>query len=204
VRLAGLALVVALLGALMVPAAVSADVRASDRVVGRSAKDLSIPSAAMPDVKMVAGVLMTEDGRVLWARRPADRRAMASITKLMTAVVALENAGPGDMVTVPKASGEVGESTSFLRPGEKLPMSEILEALLVKSGNDAAIAIAQHVAGDDKSFVALMNAKAVGAQADALRQPARPRRDRPLLHGGRPRRAGALCHDQARDPPHRR
>jgi D-alanyl-D-alanine carboxypeptidase (penicillin-binding protein 5/6) len=64
------------------------------------------------------------------------------------------------MVTIPKASGQVGESTAFLRPGEKLPMDQVLEALLVKSGNDAAVAIARSVAGSDEAFVKLMNDKA--------------------------------------------
>src|SRR5690606_20668027 len=53
-----------------------------------------------------------------------------------------------------------GESTSFLRVGEELPMSEMLEALLVKSGNDAAFTIAAHVAGSEEAFARLMNAKA--------------------------------------------
>jgi D-alanyl-D-alanine carboxypeptidase (penicillin-binding protein 5/6) len=85
---------------------------------------------------------------------------MASITKVMTAVVALEKGDLNSTVTIPKASGQVGESTAFLRPGEKLPMSQVLEALLVKSGNDAAVAIARNVAGSDEAFVQLMNDKA--------------------------------------------
>ena len=72
--------------------------------------------------------------RVPWSRNPDRRRAMASITKIMTAVVAMENSQPDDVVRVPRDSARVGESTSFLRAGEKLPMSELLEALLVKSG----------------------------------------------------------------------
>ena len=78
---------------------------------------------------------------------------MASLTKIMTAIVALENSDPTDMVTVPRSAKTIGESTSFLRTGEKLKMSELLEALLVKSGNDAAIAVAVHVAGSEKAFV---------------------------------------------------
>jgi D-alanyl-D-alanine carboxypeptidase (penicillin-binding protein 5/6) len=75
-------------------------------------------------------------------------------------VVALEHARLDDAVTVPQDSTKVGESTSFLRVGEKLPMSELLEALLIKSGNDAAIAIAEHVSGSEHAFVSLMNDKA--------------------------------------------
>ena len=114
----------------------------------------------MPDVRMAAGALVTEDGRVLWSRNVSDRRAIASITKLMTAVVALENGELDDPVTVTAASQTVGESTSFLRVGEELPLSEVLEASLVKSGNDAAVALAIHIAGSEDAFVDLMNEKA--------------------------------------------
>lgn len=144
----------------LAPVPAHAQVLASDRVDGRTAAELGIPKAAMPDVRMAAGVLVTEDGRVLWSRRATDRRAIASITKLMTAVLAIENGELDDLVTVTGASKTVGESTSFLRVGEKLPMSEVLEASLVKSGNDAAIALAIHVAGSEDAFVDMMNAKA--------------------------------------------
>lgn len=142
------------------PSFAHAQVLASDRVDGRSAKEMRIPKAAMPDVRMAAGALVTEDGRVLWSRSVSDRRAIASITKLMTAVVALENGELDDPVTVTAASQTVGESTSFLRVGEQLPLSEVLEASLVKSGNDAAVALAIHIAGSEDAFVDLMNAKA--------------------------------------------
>ncbi len=137
-----------------------AAVRSSDRVGGTSYLELGLPKAAMPDVSMQAGALVTSDGRVLWSRDSNKSRAMASITKIMTAVVAMENSQPDDVVRVPRDSARVGESTSFLRAGEKLPMSELLEALLVKSGNDAAVAIAEHVSGSEEAFVKLMNAKA--------------------------------------------
>lgn len=156
---------VAVLAALAVavpgPAAAFAEVRSSDRLDGKSWSELGVPRSALPDVSMKAGVLVTDDGRVLWARRSQDRRAIASITKVMTAVVAIENSEPHELVRIPRAAAEVGESTSYLKAGERLPMSELLEALLVPSGNDAAIAIATHVSGTEDAFVELMNQKAV-------------------------------------------
>ncbi len=137
-----------------------AEIRGSDRVAGRSYKELGIVKGVLPDVALASGVLVTEDGRVLWSRRPEDRRAIASITKIMTAVVALEHGDPDDPVTIPRSSAAIGESTAFLRPGERLPLSELVEALLIKSGNDAAVAIAEHVTGSEEGFVKLMNAKA--------------------------------------------
>lgn len=133
---------------------------AGDRVDGRTPQQLKIPADALPDVGMKAGALVTEDGRVLWSRRAEDRRAMASITKVMTAVIALESGDVDDPVTVPADATSVGESTSFLRAGERLALGDLLEALLVKSGNDAAVAIAKHVSRDEDRFVDLMNEKA--------------------------------------------
>ena len=132
----------------------------TDLIDGVAAQSAGVGVGALPDVGMKSGALLDGEGRVIWARRPLDKRAMASITKIMTAVVALEHSSLTEQVTIPKASVAVGESTAFLRPGEKLSMQEVLEALLVKSGNDAAIAIAQHVAGNEDEFVKLMNEKA--------------------------------------------
>ena len=157
----GLSAVAWLLLALLVPAAAVAANRSPDLVDGRAASKLSVTASALPDVAMRAGALVDGDGRVLWSRRETERRSMASITKVMTAVVALEHGDLNSTVTIPQASGQVGESTAFLRPGEKLPMDQVLEALLVKSGNDAAVAIARSVAGSDEAFVKLMNEKAV-------------------------------------------
>lgn len=156
VLMLGAALSLALLG----PSGASAATRSADKVDGVAATKRSLDASALPDVTMRAGALVDGEGRVLWSRRETERRSMASITKVMTAVVAMENADLDSLVTIPKASGQVGESTAFLRPGEKLPMDQVLEALLVKSGNDAAVAIARSVAGSDEAFVKMMNDKA--------------------------------------------
>lgn len=134
--------------------------QATDSIDGIRYAESGVAPQVMPDVRMKAGVLVSEDGRVLWARNESSRRSIASITKIMTAVVALDSSTPTETVTVPKASGRVGESTAFLRPGESLPMLDLLEALLVKSGNDAAVAISRHVAGSEEDFVRMMNEKA--------------------------------------------
>lgn len=147
------------LSVLMPVAAVAAPL-GSDVVDGQTAGARKVRLAALPDVDMQAGALVDAEGRVLWSRNANVERPMASITKIMTAVVAIERGGLDDMVTVPKDSTSVGESTSYLRAGEKLTLREVLEALLVKSGNDAAVAIAEHISGDESAFVDLMNAKA--------------------------------------------
>lgn len=116
--------------------------------------------AAAPDLYIPAGQLSTADGRDLWERDAAARRAMASTTKIMTAVVVLENASLDEVVTVSRNDVKVGESGMGLVPGEKLTVRQLLEGMLIQSGNDAASALAEHVGGTVPGFVAMMNAKA--------------------------------------------
>jgi D-alanyl-D-alanine carboxypeptidase (penicillin-binding protein 5/6) len=117
-----------------------------------------------PDLYIPAGKLATADGRALWGRDVEARRAMASTTKIMTAVVVLENSSLDDVVTVSKTDMKVGESGMGLRLGEKLSVRQLLEGMLIQSGNDAATALAVHVGGSTSQFVDMMNAKA--AQLD--------------------------------------
>ena len=123
-------------------------------------------------------------GEVLLARDAHDRLPIASITKLMTALVTLERAKPGEVVTVdPDAAGRAG-STIHLRAGERLTVRDLLAAALIQSANDSAVALAEHVGdGDGSRFVALMNrrAQALGLARHAVRPARRARRRRPLL-----------------------
>lgn len=139
----------------------AAPVFAVDAVGGTAVPDLQATvAAAVPDVAMASGVLVAPDGRELWSRDPGARRAMASTTKIMTAIVVLENAGLDEVITVSAQAATVGESAADLRAGDTLTVAQALEALLVKSGNDAAVVLAEHVAGSEAAFVELMNAKA--------------------------------------------
>jgi D-alanyl-D-alanine carboxypeptidase (penicillin-binding protein 5/6) len=123
---------------------------------------LGAPGAVAPRLPAATWYLVGADGAVL-ARHDATRhRAIASITKLMTAVVVLEHARLGDVVRVDPRAAAVGESTVYLRGGEELSVEQLLRAMLVPSANDAADALALHVGrGSSSRFVALMNAKAV-------------------------------------------
>lgn len=107
-------------------------------------------------------ILMDADsGRILYARNIHEQRLIASITKLMTALVAVENTDDLEQeVTIrPEWLGSEGSSI-YLQANEKITMKGLLYGLLLQSGNDAAMAIACHVAGDLESFVTLMNRKA--------------------------------------------
>lgn len=108
-----------------------------------------------------AAVLMDADsGRVLYAQNENARMGIASTTKIMTALVAIENGRLSDTVTVPRAATLVEGTSMYLREGEKLSLENLLYGLLLCSGNDAALAIAAHVGGSVGAFVKMMNKKA--------------------------------------------
>ena len=121
----------------------------------------SADAPAAPPIAAASWYLVGEDGDVLARRDAARAHAIASITKLMTAVVVLEHARLDDVVRVSPLAADVGESTVYLRAGEELTVADLLRATLVPSANDAAEALALHVGGGSADrFVDLMNAKA--------------------------------------------
>ena len=125
-------------------------------------------TAATPEVEARAYLVMNQaTGEVLLARNADDRLPIASITKLMTALITLERARPSDVVAVDRDAVAVTGSTIRLRAGEQLKVRELLAAALIQSANDAAVALAEYVGkGDSASFVTLMNRR---AQALGLR-----------------------------------
>ena len=118
--------------------------------------------AAPPQVTGRAFVVENgSTGEVLLAHDARERVPIASITKLMTVLLTLEHARPGDVVTVSPFAAGVGESSADLRAGERITVLELLEAGLIQSANDAADALAFYVGhGSEERFVAMMNAKA--------------------------------------------
>lgn len=122
---------------------------------------LSAPARALETSAASAVVMECGSGRVVYAQNIHAERSIASITKLMTALVAVEHTDDLDeMVTVsPKAAGTEG-SSMYLAANEELPLRHLLYGLLLRSGNDAAVAIAIHCAGDVETFARWMNDKA--------------------------------------------
>ncbi len=100
-----------------------------------------------------------KSGELLCAHDETTRRAIASTTKVMTALVALETASLSEQVTVRESHMAEG-SSMYLTPGETLSMETMLYGLLLASGNDAALAIADHCCGSVEAFVERMNEKA--------------------------------------------
>jgi D-alanyl-D-alanine carboxypeptidase (penicillin-binding protein 5/6) len=122
------------------------------------------PATEPPDVDTGAAILVDLDtGRTLYALDVNERRAIASLTKIMTAYLVLTRTSPDDVVTVSEtaATGRtVGISNLGLVAGERIRVGELLYALMLQSANDAAVALAEHVGGSVEAFVAMMNREA--------------------------------------------
>jgi D-alanyl-D-alanine carboxypeptidase (penicillin-binding protein 5/6) len=114
-----------------------------------------------PSVQARAAILINlDDGRVLFARNADARRPMASTTKIMTGTVVLETLPLDRKVKASANAAATGESAIELTKGEELTVEQLMEALMIKSANDAAVDLAEASAGSVKAFVGKMNAKA--------------------------------------------
>lgn len=123
--------------------------------------------ASGPSVTAASAVVMdVATGDILYGKKADTPLPPASTTKIMTAILGLELGRPDEVVTVSEKAAAVGEATLHLDPGEKILLYELITGALVKSGNDACVAIAEHIAGSEEQFVKLMNKKALalGAQ----------------------------------------
>lgn len=123
------------------------------------------PAAALadstPTVQAQACIVMCADeGSTLYEKNADSRCLIASTTKLMTALVCLENAALDDVVTAAARHCAVEGSSMYLEAGLRYTVRELLHGLLLASGNDAALALAEHTAGSEEAFVQLMNRKA--------------------------------------------
>lgn len=103
--------------------------------------------------------------RILYAKKPERRLPPASTAKLMTAIVAMEKADLSDVVTISKNASQVRPSKVGFQKGDKVTVEKLLYAALITSANDAAVALAEAVAGSEKHFVHLMNQKATSIGA---------------------------------------
>lgn len=115
-----------------------------------------------------AYILMEADsGRVFFEKNADQRLAIASTTKIMTCLLALENCALNEKVTASENASGVPGTSIYLSAGETLLMEDMLYGLMLRSGNDAAVAIAEHVSGSVQEFAHLMNARAEELRADA-------------------------------------
>ena len=113
--------------------------------------DISSPSAV---------VISYDTGRILYDKNCKEKRKMASLTKMMTAILLVENCKMDEEIEIAKEACYIGGSEAGIRPGEKMTAENLLYAMLLPSGNDAALAIAYHIGGSVENFASLMNKKA--------------------------------------------
>ena len=125
-----------------------ADVRKSDLIYGQTMGERGILATSSPNLGSEFVYVCGADGTEYFSRNADEPTQIASITKVMTAVVALENPSMDREVTVSRAAATVGESSANLKEGDVLTMENALKGLMVPSGNDAAIAIAECLGED--------------------------------------------------------
>ena len=124
---------------------------------------LAVPqkSSAQMYVNAQSAILMEQDsGRVIFEKDAHTERRIASITKIMTALLAVESGKLDETVTVSNNAIKTEGSSIYLEAGEKIKLEDLVYGLMLRSGNDAAVAIAETVGGSLDGFVYLMNQKA--------------------------------------------
>ena len=123
-------------------------------------KDVNVPYNLSLGAKS-ALLVDFDSGEILFEKNASQKLPAASTIKIMTALVALENKKPSDSFTVSENAAKIGENSMGLTAGENLTLEELLYGLMLVSGNDAAVTIAEGIAGTEEAFVSLMNQKAV-------------------------------------------
>ena len=127
-------------------------------------------AARTPELTAASAVLFDLDtGQMLFARKPRAPRPVASLTKIMTAILVLEAAAPGERVTASAAAASQSGAELGLTPGERARVEDLLHALLLGSANDAAVALAENLSGSVAAFVRRMNRRAERLGADDTR-----------------------------------
>jgi serine-type D-Ala-D-Ala carboxypeptidase (penicillin-binding protein 5/6) len=158
------------------PSAAASDTDLIDPGTAPIDKSLRPASSTLPRVRAVgpsparvklgqgirSGLVFDQaSGQVLWSRDPQRVLPIASLTKLMTALLVVENTKPADIVTIAREVPKVqGSRMGYLKAGRSVRVETLLHGLLMSSGNDAAVALADHVAGSQRKFVAMMNQRA--------------------------------------------
>ncbi|GGA60958.1 D-alanyl-D-alanine carboxypeptidase family protein [Ornithinibacillus halotolerans] len=116
---------------------------------------------AAPGVSAHNAVLIEQStGRILYEKDAHEKQNIASITKIMTAIIAIESGKMDEIATASRKAVYTEGSSIYLEQGEKMPLEDLVYGLMLRSGNDAAVTIAEHVGGSEEGFVYLMNEKA--------------------------------------------
>lgn len=128
--------------------------------------NISYGESANVDQFSKSSILIDQDtARILYEKNPDEKRPLASLSKMMTFLIAIEaienkEVSPQDVITVDKDIAKIKGSTYKLKEGEKVPLGELMKGLMIVSGNDAAVAIAKHIGKNEEEFVKIMNKRA--------------------------------------------
>lgn len=137
-------------------------------------QDEALEVSTLPSINARSAIVMDfETGNILYEKNAYRKRPMASTTKIMTAIIALENCSLDEDVLISGRAAHMGGSTMGIKEGSTIKLKDLLYGMLLCSGNDAAVAIAEHVGGSVEGFAELMNKKAIeiGAYSTSFSNP---------------------------------
>ena len=142
-----------------------ADIDSSEEIDFNEIKQEIIETSSnatdIPNINSRAAIVIDRNSKaILYGKSETEQRKMASTTKIMTAIVVLENANLSDIVTISKKAANTGGSVLGIKTGDKISVCDLLYGLLLISGNDTAVALAEHVGGSVEGFADMMNKKA--------------------------------------------
>ena len=130
-------------------------------VLDEELAEISTEASKLPSINSRAAIIYERNSKVvLYGKNENTHRPMASTTKIMTSIIVLENVNLSDVVEISKKSAGTGGSRLGLKTGDKITVHDLLYGLMLCSGNDAAVALAEYTAGSVDKFAQLMNSKA--------------------------------------------
>ena len=145
---------------------VFADDADEEELLENEVKEISVETIAEeqkePVLNARAAVIYDRKTKeIIWGKNENEKKAMASTTKIMTAIVVLEKGNLSDVVTISKKAANTGGSRLKINTNDKISVLDLLYGLMLRSGNDAAVALAEYVGGSIEGFAKLMNKKAI-------------------------------------------
>lgn len=130
-------------------------------LIGCSFQDAYAEVSEPPEIEATTAIIIdAHSGEVIWEKNSEVQMAPASMTKMMTAILVIENLSMDTVVTVDKDTVNTGGNVIYMKNGEKFTVEQLLKAMLVTSANDCAVALAKEISGSVEKFAALMNQKA--------------------------------------------
>ena len=143
-------------------------------LIAAAAAPAAYAVSAEPAISAKAAIVIHADtGNVLYEKNADEQMLIASTTKLMTALVVLENCQPDEKVEIKPEYTLVGGSSMYLKPGDSYTVEQLLYGMMLASGNDAALALAYHTAGSVEGFADMMNEEAarLGLSGSSFKNP---------------------------------